>query len=65
MHSGELTVTSERIICVAMRVGDANDYFVIPTKNAIQEAHRAEVGDKGANFGFIDEHVHLDMSDLD
>src|SRR5690349_12288743 len=37
-----------------MRVGDANDRFVIPINNIIQETHRAGVGDEGANFGLID-----------
>ena len=54
VDSGELAVTSERVICVAMRVGDASDRFVVPTNNAIQEAHRPGVRDKSANFGFID-----------
>lgn len=56
MHRGELAVTSQRVICVAVRVGDANDRFVIPTNNIIQETHRAGVRDEGANLEFIDQH---------
>jgi hypothetical protein len=58
MHRGELAVTAKRIICVAMRVADANDRFVIPANNIIQKTHRAGVGDEVANFGFIDQAPH-------
>ena len=58
MDRGELAVTSERITCVAMRVADANDRFIIPTNNIIQETHRAGVRDEGTNLGFIDQHNH-------
>jgi hypothetical protein len=58
IHRGELAVTSERIVYVVMRIGDANDRFVIPTKNTIQEAHRAGVGDEGADIGLINERNH-------
>ena len=58
IHRGEMAATSERMIYVAMRIGDANDRFVIPTKNTIQEAHRAGVGDEGADIGFINERNH-------
>ena len=58
VHSGELAATSERITCLAMRVGDTNDRIVIPGNDAIQEAHRAGVGDEGANFRFVDEQSH-------
>lgn len=58
IHRGELAITSERIIYIAMRIGHANDRFVIPTKHPIQEAHRAGVGDEGADIGFINERNH-------
>jgi hypothetical protein len=54
----KLSAMSQRIICVAMGAGNANDGFIIPTKHAIQKTHRAGVRDQGANLGFIDEWIH-------
>ena len=58
----KLAVAPKWIVYVAMRVADANDRFVIPTNNSIQETHRAGVRDESANLRFIDERSHSDTT---
>jgi hypothetical protein len=41
-----------------MRVGGANNRFVIPANHIIQETHRAGVWNEGADFRFIDARSH-------
>ena len=58
VQRGESFIAAKRVVRMAMRLGKANNRFVIPVEYAIQQTHCPGVRNQSADFRFVDRRVH-------